>query len=208
MRRLTVLAVASAAVVGVAVGVLLHDSFATRRADAEARPALPALYGAATWKRGAVAAPAFTLRDQRGRVVRLADFRGRTVVLAFMDSLCKGACPLESAQLAAALRPLPYAARPQLLIVSVDLADSPRSIARAARKWHLPAGFAWLRGTPSELARVWRRYHIAVKVTKGDIAHSDAFYVIDRNGDERAGFLTPFSPGLLTRDLRRLASET
>ena len=208
MRRLTVLAVAAAAVVGIAVGVLLHDTFDAKRAAAEPRPTLPELYGAATWKRGAVTAPAFALHDQRGNAVRLADYRGRAVVVAFMDSLCKGACPLESAQLSAALRPLPRAVWPQLLIVSVDLADSPRSIARAATKWHLPSGFEWLLGTHAELARVWSRYHIAVKVTKGDIAHSDAFYVIDRNGDERAGFLTPFSPGLLTHDLRRLASET
>jgi cytochrome oxidase Cu insertion factor (SCO1/SenC/PrrC family) len=38
---------------------------------------------------------------------------------------------------------------------------------------------------------VWRAYRIAVLQTKsGDIAHSDAFYVIDRRGYERAGFLT------------------
>jgi cytochrome oxidase Cu insertion factor (SCO1/SenC/PrrC family) len=208
MRRLTAIAVAAAAVVGVAVGVLLHDTFAAKRAAAQTRPRLPALYGVATWKRGVAAAPAFTLLDQRGRTVGLASYRGRPVVVAFMDSLCKGACPLESAELSAALRPLPDAVRPQLLIVSVDLADTPRSIARAARKWHLPSGFEWLRGTRRELARVWRDYHIAVKVTKGDIAHSDAFYLVDRNGDERAGFLTPFSPRLLTHDLLRLASET
>ena len=211
MRRLTVVAIACAAVLGIAIGVVLHSTFGAKQAQAgraAASPGLPSIYGVATWKRGAVPAPAFALRDQHGRAVRLADFRGKTVVLAFMDSLCKGACPLESAQLAAAVRPLPRDVRPQLLVVSVDLADSQRSIARAARKWRLPAGFEWLVGTRAALARVWRSYHIAVRATKGEIAHSDAFYVIDRNGDERAGFLTPFSPGLLTRDLRRLASET
>ena len=42
MRRLTVLAVAAAAVVGIAVGVLLHDTFGAKRAAAEPRPSLPA----------------------------------------------------------------------------------------------------------------------------------------------------------------------
>ena len=205
MRRVFVVAVASAAIVGVATGVLLHNLFGSSRALA--RPSLPALYGEATWQSGEVPAPLFRLRDQHGRTVRLAALRGHTVVLAFMDSLCTSECPIEAAQLAASMRSLPAASRPRLVVVSVDLADSPQSVARAARKWHLPAGFEWLLGTHSQLAPVWRAYGIAVRPTKGgDVAHSDAFYVIDRNGDQRAGFLSPFIPGLLTRDLRRLAA--
>ena len=206
MRRTFVVAVASAAVVGVAAGVLLHNVFGSSRALA--KPLLPALYGEATWHSGEVPAPRFQLRDQHGRLVRLAGLRGRPVVLAFMDSLCTSECPIEASQFAAALRPLPAASRPQLVIVSVDLADSPASVARAARKWHLPAGFEWLLGTHAQLAPVWRAYGIAVRPTKsGDVEHSDAFYVIDENGDERAGFLSPFIPGLLTQDLRRLATS-
>jgi cytochrome oxidase Cu insertion factor (SCO1/SenC/PrrC family) len=207
VRKAFVLAVASAAVVGVAVGLLLHNEFDSSRALA--RPALPSLYGQATWRSGEVPAPPFALRDQRGRMMRLAALRGRAVVLAFMDSLCTSECPIEAAQFAAALRPLSGSAKPQLVVVSVDLADTPASVARAARKWHLPAGFEWLLGTHEELAPVWRAYGIAVRPTEsGDVEHSDAFYVIDRNGDERAGFLSPFIPGLLTRDLRRLDAST
>jgi protein SCO1/2 len=204
VRRLHLLAIGSAAIVGIGIGVVLHNSFAAPRA--QARPAaLPSLYGQATWKPGAAPAPSFRLRDQHGRLVSLASFRGRSVVLAFMDSLCTAECPLQAAQLAAAIRPLSPRVRPQLVIVSVDAADTPRSVAAAARRWHLPAGFEWLLGTRAELAPVWRAYRIAVEVTKTDVLHSDAFYVLDRNGDERAGFLSPFVPGLLTRDLRVLA---
>jgi cytochrome oxidase Cu insertion factor (SCO1/SenC/PrrC family) len=42
------------------------------------------------------AAPGFTLTDQSGRPVSLASFRGRTVVLTFMDSHCTDICPLVS----------------------------------------------------------------------------------------------------------------
>lgn len=203
MRRVYAIAIASAAVVGVAVGVVLHSTFATSRA--QARPQLPALYGQATWKSGQAHAPAFSLRDQHGRLISLDRYRGHSVVLAFMDSLCRSECPIEARQFAAAIRALPAAARPQLVIVSVDLADTPASIAKAARKWHLPAGFEWLLGTHAQLAPVWRSYNIFVKPVGGDIVHSDAFYVIDRDGDQRAGFVAPFSPGLLTLDLRRLA---
>ena len=204
MRGLFVAAVASAAVVGIATGVVLHDVFGTKRALA--RPALPALYGQATWKQGEAPAPVFTLRDQRGRRVSLASLRGRSVVLAFMDSLCTAECPIEARQLAAAVRAVRFPARPRLAIVSVDLADTPRTIAAAVRRWRLPAGTEWLLGTHAELARVWRAYGIEVRPVQGDIAHADAFYVLDRRGDERAGYATPFLPGLLAIDLRRLAA--
>jgi protein SCO1 len=202
VRRLYLVAVSSAAIVGIAAGVVLHNTFESSRAQAE--PALPALYGQVTWKSGQSRAPLFTLRDQYGRRIRLGRYRGRSIVLAFMDSLCKSECPIEARQFAAAIRPLAPADRPRLLIVSVDLADSPVSVAKAARHWHLPTGYEWLLGTRAELAPVWRAYNIFVKPVNGDIVHSDAFYVIDANGDERAGFVAPFSPGLLTLDLRRL----
>ena len=44
----------------------------------------------------AEAAPGFTLTDQDGRVLSLSGFRGRAVVLEFMDSRCTGICPLVS----------------------------------------------------------------------------------------------------------------
>jgi hypothetical protein len=40
----------------------------------------------------------------------------------------------------------------------------------------------------------------------GDVSHSDAFYVIDRHGDERAGFISPFGPSFLAYDLKKLAT--
>jgi cytochrome oxidase Cu insertion factor (SCO1/SenC/PrrC family) len=205
VRRVYVVSVAAAMIVGVAAGVVLHNVLSGGSADARP-PALPLLHGQATWGPGRVAAPGFALRDQHGRRVSLSSFRGHQVVLAFMDSYCTAECPLESRQLAAAIRPLPVNVRPQLLIVSVNLADTTHSIAAAARKWGLPAGFEWLVGTHAQLARVWHAYGIVVRPTSsGDIAHSDAFYVIDRSGDERAGFLSPFVPGLLTADLRVLS---
>jgi hypothetical protein len=57
VRRAFALAVASAAVVGIAVGLLLHNELGSSRALA--RPALPALYGEATWRSGEAPAPLF-----------------------------------------------------------------------------------------------------------------------------------------------------
>jgi protein SCO1/2 len=202
-RRWYVVSVAAAAVAGVAIGVALHGRLTGSAAAA------PTLHGQATWAAGRRAAPAFALRDQHGSRVTLASLRGRTVALAFFDSLCKQACPIEGQMLASALRQVAPAVRPRLVVVSVDPAgDTPQSVAHALRKWKLPAGTIWLLGTHGQLKPVWDAYQIAVLPVRGDIAHSTAVYLLDKRGYERAGFLMPFVPGLVSDDVRDLGNET
>jgi protein SCO1/2 len=207
VRRWYAISVAAAAIVGIAVGVFLHNELVGGAAQARG-PVVPALHGQATWAPGARAAPGFVLRDQHGHRVTLGSLRGRSIALLFMDSLCKEACPLEGRMIAAAVRGVPAALRPQLVVVSVDPAgDTPRTIAIAAHKWRLPASVEWLLGTHKQLAKVWRDYQITVAATSGDVVHSTAVYLIDRHGDERAGFLLPFVPALVADDLRILGKN-
>lgn len=202
-RRWYVVSVAAAAVAGVAIGAAFHARLMSSAAAA------PVLHGQATWTAGSRAAPAFALRDQHGRPVTLASLRGRTLALTFLDSLCKQACPIEGQMLASAIRQVRGAARPRLVVVSVDPAgDTPRSIAHAIRKWRLPAGTIWLMGAHGQLKPVWDAYQITVDPVSGDIVHSTAVYLLDKRGFERAGFLMPFVPGLVADDLRVLAAET
>ena len=128
------------------------------------------------------------------------------MVIAFMDSLCHQVCPLEGRTLSQAIGTLPRAARPTLLVVSVDpWGDTRVSTRAAARKWGLTGDWHWLLGTSSELAPVWRAYRIYVRRARGDIVHSDAIYLVDRSGFERAGYIYPFLPGSVAHDLRVLA---
>lgn len=179
---------------------------ATRAAGA--RPA-PALHGEATWAAGARPAPAVdTLREQTGRRFSLASVRGRPVAMTFFDSYCHQECPLEGRALAAAERALPPGERPVLVVVSVNPRDTPASARSAVVAWGL-AGLApwhWLRGTHAQLAPVWAAYHIAVAPpANGDISHTEALYLIDRQGAERSAYLYPFAPQLVSDDLERLA---
>lgn len=198
MIRRYAIAVIVAAAAGIAIGVAVH--VATTRA------ASPPLDGQATWGAGERPAPEIALNDQNARRVSLASLRGRTVVLAFMDSLCRTACPLEGRMLAAAFRRLTPNRRPALIVVSVDPKDTPQTVAAVIEKRGLPNDTRWVLGTRAELERVWRRYHITVDPSSGDIVHSTAIYLIDKHGDERAGFLMPFLPNLVAGDLRRLAA--
>ena len=196
--------------VGVSLGAGLHR-LQDDHGLLAGQPPATALHGQATWAAGAKAAPAIlALRDQSGSVFSLGSLHGRTVAMAFFDSHCNQACPLEGRAIAASEQSLPRSQRPVLVVISVNPADTAASTRAAVRKWGL-AGVApwhWLRGTHAELARVWRDYHIFVAPPRdGDISHTEALYLIDRRGDERSGYLYPFVPRFVTLDLRTLASE-
>jgi protein SCO1 len=162
-----------------------------------------AVNGDAVWKAGARPAPSFELTDQRGRAVSLASLRGRPLLLTFLDSKCTTLCPIEGHQLGVVQRHL--GVQPvRLIVVSVDPADTPHTVAVAARKWGWHGHWQWLMGTPAQLAPVWRAYGIGVQPTATDITHSMAVYVIDGQGDERAGFLPPLAISRLVSDVRLL----
>ncbi len=197
-----------AILVGVGAGALL-GSAGGRAAPASPGPPPSTLHGQATWAPGALAAPAILgLRDQAGRPFSLGGLRGHTVAIAFFDSHCNQACPLEGRALAAALAPLAREGRPTLVLVSVNPRDTPASTRAAVRKWGLSGvgTWHWLRGSRAALARVWRAYHIFVAApVHGDIVHTEALYLLDRRGYERSGYLYPFAPRFVSSDLRQLA---
>jgi protein SCO1/2 len=203
-RRLLVLGVLGAAVaLGAGAGAVLHA--AVQPAPRPHGLAVPALHGQAVWAAGRRPAPGFALPDQDGRLVSLEAERGRTVVLAFMDPLCRQECPIEGRGLALAEREAGPAARPTLLIVSVNPRATGADAKAAASRWGITGRWHWLLGTKAALARVWRAYDITVVPSSHDIVHSTAVYVIDRHGFERVGVLAPFLPQFVADDLRVLA---
>jgi cytochrome oxidase Cu insertion factor (SCO1/SenC/PrrC family) len=191
---------------GLALHLLLKHSAAPAATTVILRHGL---YGDATWAAGSTPAPAITLRDQSGSRFALSSLRGRTVAIAFFDSHCHQECPLEGRQLAAAELRLPRAQRPELVVVSVNPEDTATSVGRAVREWGL-AGVApwhWLMGTHRQLAKVWAAYNITVSPpVDGDINHTEALYLLDRRGDERAGYLWPFASRFATYDMHVLAT--
>jgi protein SCO1/2 len=206
-RRTALLVVAVAAAVGVGLGVGIH---ALARGGSGGGDGLPEIHGAAVWPAGLREAPEISLEDSAGHRFRLSSLRGRPVILTFMDSQCHQECPLEGRALAAAFRRVPAAERPVVVAVSVNpWEDTPGSARRAIHRFGL-AGFQWrwLLGTRAQLAPVWKRYRIFVKRVTGDIEHTDALYLIDSSGYERAGMLYPFLPTWVSSDLETLAAES
>ncbi len=206
-RRFALATIALAAVAGVAIGVVVHQ-LGDGGSDAKGSDAAR-VRGQAVWPAGLRQAPEFSLPDQAGRRFTLASLRGRPAILAFMDSHCHQECPLEGRALAAAFRMVPRAERPVVVAVSVNpWEDTPASARRAIERFGLaPFEWRWLLGSKATLAPVWRKYGIEVRRTAGDVEHTDAIYLIDAQGDERAGMVYPFLPVWVSDDLKTLASE-
>jgi cytochrome oxidase Cu insertion factor (SCO1/SenC/PrrC family) len=202
---------ACAAGLGAALGIrsLQGGSAAPASATLAAAHGAGGLRGQATWASGAKPAPAITtLRDQSGHRFSWKSLRGRTVAVEFWDSHCNQECPLAGRALASAERSIPRAQRPVLVVVSVNPRDTPASAGAAIRKWNLQgaAPWHWLMGSRASLAPVWRAYRIVVVPTKTDINHTEALYLLDRQSDERSGYLYPYIPSRVAGDMRTLAS--
>jgi protein SCO1 len=155
-----------------------------------------------------VPARGFTLTDQSGQAVSLAGYRGRVVLLAFLDSTCGSTCILIAQQIRGALDEL---ARPvPVLIVSVDPAGDSRARIRAfLEQASLSGRVRYLTGPPSELRVLWHAYRAAPAGSSSAVLDSSAAAVlVDGHGFERVLFpLEQLTPESLVHDIRRLQSE-
>jgi protein SCO1/2 len=206
-RRAAAGVIAAAVAVGILLGVGIHRL--TAGGSGRSRSLATEVRGQAVWPADRRRAPPFSLPDQSGRRFSLAAQRGRPLILTFMDSRCHQQCPLEGRALAAALRMTPAAQRPLIVAVSVNPWEDTRSSARSAiRRFGLaPFSWRWLLGSKARLEPVWRKYGIEVRRAAHDIEHTDALYLIDARGFERAGIVYPFPPSWIRDDLGSLAEE-
>lgn len=203
--RIVLLTGVGAVVAGVAAGMLTKVVLA--RAGSSTL-ALPELHGQATWKANERPAPAIALDDVRGGHVTLDALRGGPVLITFLDSRCTSLCPLVGRAIASAEASLPQASRATVLVVSVNPAgDTAASVTAATREWGLPAGTRWVSGAPTALASVWRAYGIDVRPSPSGIVHGAVVYLLDRRGNERAGYLAPVLPSFLALDVTRVAND-
>jgi protein SCO1/2 len=131
-----------------------------------------------------VAAPAFALRDQDGRLMGPVQLRGHWYVVAFLYTHCPDVCPVIASNLGVALRRLPGL---RVLAISVDPKnDTQASVKVFLRAHDLPSRFRYVTGTHAELAPVWARYHVAATAGPRPIVSHTAFeLLVDPQGRER-----------------------
>jgi cytochrome oxidase Cu insertion factor (SCO1/SenC/PrrC family) len=137
------------------------------------------------------AAPGFTLTDQNGRVLPLSAFRGKVIVLEFMDPHCTDICPIVSAEFTDAYHDLrKLAAKVVFAAVNVNQYHTAvADVAAFSRDHQLTSIPDWhfFTGPVASLRTVWRDYNVAVQAPgpDADIIHSSVVYFIDPAGRER-----------------------
>jgi cytochrome oxidase Cu insertion factor (SCO1/SenC/PrrC family) len=139
------------------------------------------------------AAPDFTLTNQFGAPVSLGQFRGKAVVLAFVDSRCTSICPLTTLSMTEATRMLGPAAAAHVKLLGIDANPDATKVAdvHAYSSAHqMLHAWDFLTGSLHQLAAVWRDYHVYVAASHGNIDHEPAIYLIDERGKERTLYLT------------------
>jgi cytochrome oxidase Cu insertion factor (SCO1/SenC/PrrC family)/thiol-disulfide isomerase/thioredoxin len=137
----------------------------------------------------------FTLSDQFGRSVSLRSFRGRVVILAFNDSECTTVCPLTTTAMLDAKAMLGKAGS-QVALLGVDAnpaATSLEDVWSYSELHGMLHSWRFLTGTLPQLKRVWKDYGIEAAIQAGEITHTPALFVIDRQGRLSRLYMTQMS---------------
>lgn len=137
-------------------------------------------------------AASFRLTDQTGATVSLEDFRGKIIVLTFVESQCQETCPLTAAHLRDASRMLGTDAS-SVIFVGINVntkANAVADVATATQKWHLDEIQSWhfLTGSEGDLEAVWKAYNIFVQLpTRAgeELLHTPGVYIIDKTARKR-----------------------
>lgn len=156
-------------------------SRAARAADGAARAVAPPTAG---FRRLNRSAPPLALVDQHGDTVRLEQFRGRPVLIAFAYGHCETVCPLLVHDVVEASARLGQAA-PVLLVVSLDpWRDTPDRLGALAAQWRLPGGAHALSGGVAAVEATLAAWGVpyARDTTSGAIVHGTPIVLLDRQG--------------------------
>jgi protein SCO1/2 len=195
--RLAVLVTALAAALAVAAGLLL-----TRGGEgAEFRGSTPPQ---------PLALPAFSLRDDEGKLVGSGELREKAVAITFLDTRCTEACPIIAAQIGQAMRALgDHAAHVEALAISVDpLRDTPERVDAFLQRFRAKGALRYLNGSVAELRPLWKSFAVvAAHDTGNPNMHSAPVRIFDGEGRWRST-LHPgvdLTPQNLAHDLRAAA---
>ncbi len=205
MRRLYVISVGAAAIVGIAVGFVLHNTLMARTAQAQP-PKLPALYGQATWKAGqppgAAVRPSRPAQPARQpRVVSGPHGRVALHGLAVPERVPDRGSSARRGRPAAPRRCEAGGAdrKRQRARYPVDESPMPRATGTSPPD----TSGCWARARSSRRSGTrttspYCRRRTAASITATPSTSSTG------HGDERAGFISPFAPSFLAYDLRKL----
>lgn len=133
-------------------------------------------------------APNFTLVNQDGHLTSLHQYRGKVVILSFIDSRCTTVCPLTAVVLRNVRHDLgAYRRDVQLVAVNANpVATSVADVRQWSAQHHMQHQWQFLTGSAAALKAVWAHYYVSSQVLQGGVVqHIPAVIVIGPHGHER-----------------------
>lgn len=127
--------------------------------------------------------PDFSLVDQAGRPVSLADFGDRVLLVDFVYTRCPGPCPIQTARQVAIQRRIPPALRDRVHFLSFSLDpehDRPAELERYAKAHGADlASWSFLTGPSESLAALTRAYGVgSLRREDGTIDHTLVTFLV------------------------------
>ena len=155
----------------------------------------------------------FSLADHHGQPRRLADFRGKAVVLFFGYTQCPDVCPTTLSNMTAAMGLLGEdAKRVQVLFATVDPArDTPELLSHYVPAFH--PSFLGLYADEKGIAAVAKDFKVFYAKRPGStptsysVDHSTGSYAFDPQGRLRLLIKHGEAPANIAADLKRLLAD-
>lgn len=130
--------------------------------------------------------PDFALRDYAGGIVRSRDFNGKTLVVTFLESRCRGSCPIIASSVARGLRLLGPDERSRVVALAISTQphdDTPASVRAFLRRRRADRELLYLIGSERQLRPVWKAFQILSALDSGDAdLHSAPVRIYDAEG--------------------------
>jgi len=143
----------------------LAAGLALERSDAS-----PRSFRGSTPPRG-ITLPDFSLRNASGEIVDADRLRGKTVLVTFLETKCKEACPIIANQIGKGLALLTLKQRGRVVAVAISTHptdDTATSVREFLRRHRVEGKLHYLVGSERELRPVWRAFHILPALDSGD----------------------------------------
>jgi protein SCO1 len=161
-------------------------------------------------------APDFSLTDQSGKTVRMANLKGKVLLVSFVFTTCTGSCPATTLRMSLVEQELKKRGllkddRVRLLSITLDPErDRPEVLRDYMRQYEAdPADWSFLTGPPEQVNKTVAAWGMWAKSAPGgQLDHPSRIFLVDRRGRIREVYNLAFlRPRWVVEDIALLLGE-
>ncbi len=158
-------------------------------------------------------APELGLRSVDGTRVRMADFKGRVVLVTFIYTHCPDICQLITDSMRLTKKELGSdGAKVALVAVSVDPeGDTPASVRQFLKDHQVTGQMDYLMGTRIQLEPIWKSWAVAAERNFDNpalVEHSGVVWMVDKAGNRAVYYpVSSVKPADMVHDVKVLLAK-